>query len=97
MTGDPARVFVVAPTPLARVELRSILQGGEPDMLVVGEAGSFEGPGLSVADVVVVAGDETLEEAGAGEGTQAVLLIRRRPLRARPARAGATRLGRGAA
>ncbi len=75
MTDDPVCVFVVAPTPLAQMGLRSMLQGGEPDVLVVGEASSLSGPELSGADVVVMTGDEALEEAGAGEGTQAVLLL----------------------
>ncbi len=75
MTDDPVRVFVVAPTPLARMGLRSMLQGGEPGVLVVGEASSLSGPELSGADVVVMTGDEALEEADAGEGTQAVLLL----------------------
>jgi DNA-binding NarL/FixJ family response regulator len=75
MTGD-VRTFVVAPTPFARAGLRSMLE--EAGMLVVGEAGSFVEPEPSRADVVVVAGDEPLEEtvrAVAEEGTQAILLL----------------------
>lgn len=75
------RVFLVAPTPFARVGLRSILESAEvgADVLVVGEADSagelIVPPG---ADVVVVAGDDLLEEAGravAEEGAQAILLL----------------------
>lgn len=47
-------------------------------VLVVGEAGSLVEPVLPGADVVVVAGDEPLEEvarAVAEEGTQAILLL----------------------
>ena len=46
---------------------------------VVGEAGSFAGTGLAEADVVVVAGDEALDEvsAVAEEGMQAILLLSR--------------------
>lgn len=86
MTGDPARVFIVAPTPFARAGLRSMLEGDEAGaeinagVLVVGEADSLvePGPELSEAGVVVVAGDESLEEATravAEEGTQAILLL----------------------
>jgi DNA-binding NarL/FixJ family response regulator len=81
VNGDPVRVFLVAPTPFARVGLRSILESAEvgADVLVVGEADSagelLVPPG---ADVVVVAGDDPLEEAAravAEEGTQAILLL----------------------
>lgn len=56
-----------------------MLEDGGTGMLVVGEAGSFAGPGLSGADVVVVAGDEALDEVGAvaEEGMQAILLLSR--------------------
>jgi DNA-binding NarL/FixJ family response regulator len=81
VNGDPVRVFLVAPTSFARVGLRSILESTEvdADVLVVGEADSagelLVPPG---ADVVVVAGDNPLEEAARGvaeEGTQAILLL----------------------
>jgi DNA-binding NarL/FixJ family response regulator len=87
MTGDPVRVFIVAPTPFARAGLRSMIEddaeadaGVDGNVLVVGEAGSLVEPGLELlgADVVVVAGDELLEEAAravAEEGTQAILLL----------------------
>jgi DNA-binding NarL/FixJ family response regulator len=87
MTGDPVRVFIVAPTPFARAGLRSMIEddaeadtGVDENVLVVGDAGSTSEPGLELlgADVVVVAGDEPLEEAAravAEEGTQAILLL----------------------
>jgi len=80
MNGDPARVFVVAPTPFARAGLRSILESAEvgADVLVVGEADSVVELVAPGADVVVVAGDDPLEEAAravAEEGTQAILLL----------------------
>ena len=80
MNGDLARVFLVAPTPFARVGLRSILESAEvnADVLVVGEADSVVELVHPEADVVVVAGDDSLEEvtrAIAEEGTQAILLL----------------------
>ena len=81
MNGDPARIFVVAPTPFARAGLRSILESAEvgAEMLVVGEAYSVGELVPPEADVVVVAGDDLLEEAAraaAEEGTtQAILLL----------------------
>jgi DNA-binding NarL/FixJ family response regulator len=80
MNDDPARVFVVAPTPFARAGLRSILESAEvgADLLVVGEADSVVELVPPGADVVVVAGDDPLEEAAralAEEGTQAILLL----------------------
>jgi DNA-binding NarL/FixJ family response regulator len=80
MNGDPARVFVVAPTPFSRAGLRSILESAEVgvDVLVVGEADSVVELVPPGADVVVVAGDDPLEEAAravAEEGTQAILLL----------------------
>ena len=80
MNGDPARVFVVAPTPFARAGLRSIIESVEvgADVLVVGEADSVVELVPAGADVVVVAGDESLEEAARAveeERTQAILLL----------------------
>ena len=80
MNDDPTRVFVVAPTPLARAGLRSILESAElgAGVLVVGEADSIVELMPPVADVVVVAGDDSLEEAAravAEEGTQAIILL----------------------
>jgi DNA-binding NarL/FixJ family response regulator len=86
VNGEATQVFVVAPGPLARTGLRSLLE--DPEMvdgvLVVGEAGTpaEAGPELSEADVVVVAGDEPVEETArtvaesvAEDGTQAILLL----------------------
>jgi DNA-binding NarL/FixJ family response regulator len=76
MTGDLTQVFVVAPTPFTRAGLRSMLES--EDMIVVGEADSLVEPVFSGADVVVVAGDEPLEEAARAvgeEGTQAILVL----------------------
>src|SRR3954447_13651999 len=82
MTGDPARVFIVAPAPFARTGLRSLLEevGAGADVIVIGEAGSVDEPepALLEADVVMVAGDEALEETArtvAEEGTQAMLVL----------------------
>ena len=80
MNDDPTRVFVVAPTPFARAGLRSILESAElgAGVLVVGEADSIVELMPPVADVVVVAGDDSLEEAAravAEEGTQAIILL----------------------
>jgi DNA-binding NarL/FixJ family response regulator len=81
VNGDPARVFLVAPTPFARVGLRSLLESTEvtAEVLVVGEADSVVELVPPEADVlVVVAGDDPLEEAAravAEEGTQAILLL----------------------
>ena len=86
VNGDATQVFVVAPAPFARAGLRSMLEDAEmgDGVQVVGEAGSLveAGPELSEADVVVVAGDEFVEETArtvaelvAEEGTQAILLL----------------------
>ena len=58
MNGDPARVFVVAPTPFSRAGLRSILKSAEvgADVLVVGEADSVVELVPPGADVVVCGG-----------------------------------------
>ena len=79
----PVRVFVVAPTPMVRAGLRSMLATIErSDVRMVGEAASPTRPGpepaLSEADIVLVADEDLLEEtasAVADEGTQAVLLL----------------------
>jgi DNA-binding NarL/FixJ family response regulator len=74
-------VFVVAPTPVTRVGLRSLLATVEgTDVRVLGEAASPNTPhpsGLSEADVVLLADEELLEEAAiaAEDGTQALVLI----------------------
>ena len=77
------RVFVVAPTPMARAGLRSMLATVEgADVRMVGEAASPTGPdpepALSEAEVILVADEELLEEATlavADDGTQAILLL----------------------
>ncbi len=76
----PARVFVVAPTPMVRAGLRSMLEAA--DAVVVGEAGSPAGPvpepSLSDADVLLVADEDLLEEtalAVAEDGTQSLVLL----------------------
>src|ERR687885_921995 len=77
------RVFIVAPTPITRTGLRSMLATVKgADVRVVGEATSPAGPnlepGLSEADVVLVADEEMLEEtalAVAEDGTQALVLL----------------------
>jgi len=79
VSGDAARVFIVAPAPFTRAGLRSMLEDGGTGVLVVGEAGSFAGPELSEADVVLVAGDEVFDEVGAvaEERMQSILLLSR--------------------
>ena len=72
--------LVVAPTPVTRAGLRSMLANAEGvEVRVVGEASSPTGPSaLSEADVVLVADEELLEEAAiavAEDGTQGVILI----------------------
>ncbi len=79
----PVRVFVVAPTPMVRAGLRSMLATVEgPEVRVVGEAASSTEsdpePALSEGEVVLVADEELLEEtalAVADDGTQAILLL----------------------
>ncbi len=78
----PKRVFVVAPTPVTRAGLRSMLANIEgTDVQVVGEAASPTAPdpsALSEADVVLLADEELHEEAAiavAEDGTQALVLI----------------------
>ena len=73
--------FVVAPTPVTRAGLRSMLAGAEgAEVRVVGEAASPTDPpsSLSEADVILLADDDLLEEAAiavAEDGTQALVLI----------------------
>lgn len=77
----PARVFVVAPTPMARAGLRSMLAAVEgTDVEVAGDSSSPSGPdpGLSAADVVLVADEELLDEvalAVAEDATQGLVLL----------------------
>ena len=77
------RAFILAPTPMIRAGLRSMLVSVEgSDVRVMGEASSPTGPdpepALSKADVVLVAAEELLEEAAlavADDGTQAIVLL----------------------
>jgi DNA-binding NarL/FixJ family response regulator len=79
----PTRVFIVAPTPMMRTGLRSMLATVEgSDVRVVGEVASPTGPdlepALSEANVILVADEEMLEEtalAVAEDGTQALVLL----------------------
>ena len=77
----PARVFVVAPTPMARAGLRSMLLSVEDvGVEVVGESGPpADGvPALPVSDVVLVADEELLYEtalAVSEDGTQGLVLL----------------------
>ena len=76
----PTRAFVVAPAPVTRAGLRSMLANAEgTDVRIVGEASSpTDSSELSEADVVLVANEELLEEASfavAEDGTQALVLI----------------------
>ncbi len=74
-------VFVVAPTPVTRAGLHSMLANIEgTDVRVVGEAASPAAPdpsALSEADVVLLAGEELLEEVAiaAEDGAQTIVLI----------------------
>ena len=75
------RVFVVAPSPMNRAGLRSMLTADEgTDVRVVGEAASPTGPDavFSGADVVLVADEDLLEEtalAVSDDGSQAIVLL----------------------
>jgi DNA-binding NarL/FixJ family response regulator len=74
------RAFVVAPTPVTRAGLRSMLANAEGvEVRVVGEASSPTAPSaLSEADVVLLADEDLLGEAAiavAEDGTQALVLI----------------------
>ena len=58
------RALVVAPSSMARAGLRSMLASApNPGVEVVGEAGDLAGLGGMEADVVLVAGEEPLEDA----------------------------------
>ncbi|HKH09893.1 MAG TPA: response regulator transcription factor [Rubrobacter sp.] len=79
----PTRVFVVAPTPMARAGLRSMLAAVEgAGVEVVGDSGPPADPGsaaaFSTAEVVLVADDDLLEEtalAVSEDGTQGLVLL----------------------
>src|SRR3712207_2516757 len=77
-----ARAFVVAPTPVTRAGLRSMLANIEgTGVRVVGEAASPPAPdpsALAEADLIVLADEELLEEvalAVAEDGPRTFLLI----------------------
>ncbi len=70
------RVYILAPTPMARTGLRAILEDNGAQ--VVGEGDGSAAPDLTEADVVLVDGDELLEddaEAVTESGTQSLVLI----------------------
>ena len=78
------RVFVVAPSPVMRAGLRSMLAAVDgADVEVVGQAAGLAGaelePALSGADVVLLADEELLEEAALalanGEDVRQALLV----------------------
>jgi DNA-binding NarL/FixJ family response regulator len=73
------RAFVVAPTPMARAGLRSMLANAEEiGVQVVGEAASPAGLAFSEADVILLMDEALLEEATiavAEDGTQALVVI----------------------
>jgi DNA-binding NarL/FixJ family response regulator len=78
------RVFVVAPSPVMRAGLRSMLAAvDEAEVEVVGQAAGLTGaelePALSGADVVLLADEELLEEAALaladGEDVRQALLV----------------------
>ena len=79
----PTRVFVVAPTPMARAGLRSMLAAVEgAGVEVVGDSGPPADPGsgsaFSTAEVVLVADEDLLEEAALAvseDGTQGLVLL----------------------
>ena len=79
----PTRVFVVAPTPMARAGLRSMLATVENvGVEVVGESGppaeSAPEPAFSAAEVVLVADEELLDETAlvvSEDGTQGLVLL----------------------
>ncbi len=79
----PTRVFVVAPTPMARAGLRSMLEAAEGvDVRVSGESGvpvdSLPGAPLPASEVVLLADEELLEETAlalAEDGVQSLVLL----------------------
>jgi DNA-binding NarL/FixJ family response regulator len=76
----PTRAFVVAPTPVTRAGLRSMLANAEAtEVEVVGEASTpADPPDLAEADVILLADEDLLEEAAvavAEDGTQSIVLV----------------------
>ena len=76
-----ARVFIVALAPMARAGLRSMLEAAERSGVeVVGGAASLvaSDPDISTSDVVLVADEESLEDAGIslpGDDSPAILVL----------------------
>ena len=81
MMRPATRVYVVAPTPMARAGLRSMLDsGGANGVEAVGGAASLSAPdpALAEADVLLVLGEDLIEDAAPsffGDDHQAVLLL----------------------
>ncbi|MGI9050963.1 MAG: response regulator transcription factor [Rubrobacteraceae bacterium] len=78
----PMRVFVVASAPMTRAGLLSMLADLGTEVEVVGEAGALHGldsePALVEADVILVTGEDLLEEAAlalSDDGAQALLVL----------------------
>ena len=79
----PTRVFVVAPTPMARAGLRSMLEAVEgTDVRVSGESGSpadsLPGTPLAASEVVLLADEDLLDETAlalAEDGAQGLVLL----------------------
>lgn len=72
------RVFVVAPSPLVRAGLRSVLDSaGDAGVVVVGEAPSLSEPAggtVSGVDVFLLAGEDSIEDAALSDEADAALL-----------------------
>jgi DNA-binding NarL/FixJ family response regulator len=79
----PTRVFVVAPTPMARAGLRSMLEAVEgTDVRVSGESGSpadpLPGTPLAASEVILLADEDLLEDTAlalAEDGAQGLVLL----------------------
>ena len=79
----PTRVFVVAPTPMARAGLRSMLEAVEgTDVRVSGESGApadpLPGTPLATSEVVLLADEDLLDETAlalAEDGAQGLILL----------------------
>jgi len=80
-TTPVTRVFVLAPTPMARTGLRSMLESAEgTGVEAVGGAASLNAsdPALADADVLLVADEQLLEDAAlsfSGDDHQAMLVL----------------------
>ncbi len=79
----PTRVFVVAPTPMARAGLRSMLEAVEgTDVRVSGESGSPADPSpgtpLAASEVILLADEDLLDDTAlalAEDGAQGLVLL----------------------